>query len=247
MDKEQAGRWIRPSQCIQLIVLQLMSCKTISWVSGKPLYPVKKQGFLTLGALRPGLTPPVYPACCIVVGTPGGKWCGWRMWYLQRNGSDESHSIDPLFRAILPSNSALMALSITGGAWYVSPAVTKNTIQAPKTCLQCWSSSESSHSGQHFQQPLASPFTLMAVGKSLVNMHFLEPVTTWFRSYILYILFLWRNTWLVEVLIKLSQKKRWCTMDHGPNLIAAARQKNWISWGWGLTAWQPWACSKRIA
>ena len=24
----------------------------------------KKQGFLTLGALRPGLTPPVYPTCC---------------------------------------------------------------------------------------------------------------------------------------------------------------------------------------
>ena len=30
----------------------------------KATLPCKKQGFLTLGALRPGLTPPVYPACC---------------------------------------------------------------------------------------------------------------------------------------------------------------------------------------
>ena len=30
----------------------------------KATLPCKKQGFLTLGALRPGLTPPVYPTCC---------------------------------------------------------------------------------------------------------------------------------------------------------------------------------------
>ena len=33
----------------------------------KATLPCKKQGFLTLGALRPGLTPPVYPTCWLGV------------------------------------------------------------------------------------------------------------------------------------------------------------------------------------
>ena len=54
---EQAGG-LGPSKHTQLIVLQLMSCKTISSVSGKPRSPVK-HGFFTLGVLRSGLTPPL--------------------------------------------------------------------------------------------------------------------------------------------------------------------------------------------